>query len=173
MTSTGLVTFESLLRLPPRLSRWREPIFHGSSMYAVDPIVIAAIMDRESLGGDALKPKGLKGTGDGGHGRGIMQIDDRAHGKFILTDLWQEAPFAVLYAARLLRQALDAFGGDYPSAIGAYNAGIKRITEQLAAMPPNATPEQRIARFDAVTTNRYVSGVIRIKNDLLAGIAGR
>ena len=166
------ITLPHLQLLPERISRWAAPIFFGASMYGLDPVALAAIMERESEGGDTLTPKGPKGTGDNGHGRGLMQIDDRWHSTFVASGLWKEAPFAVLYAARLLRMALDAFDGDYPAAIGAYNAGVNGIRSQLMTLPPSAKPERRIAIMDEVTTDHYVAGVLRIRDDFLHRISG-
>lgn len=166
------VTVDQLrAKLPSRLARWAAELWHAAELYHVSAVVLAAIMDRESLGGDALVPRGPTGSGDFGHGRGLMQIDDRAHPAFVATGLWQEPAFAVLYGARLLRQNLDAFQGDYPAAIGAYNAGAKRVRFALAALPPGAPQDKRIAAIDMVTTRCYVSGVLAIRDQLLHAIS--
>lgn len=165
------VTVDQLQRMPPRLSRYALEIWCAAELYRVDPVVLAAILERESLGGDALTPPGPRGTGDGGHGRGLMQIDDRWHGPFVATGLWREPPFALLYAARLLRQALDALGGEYGPAIGAYNAGTARVRGLLATLPATASVQQRIDVIDQVTTQHYVAGVLRIRDELLQQIS--
>lgn len=164
-------TPDQLQRLPPRLARYALEIWCASALYRVDPVVLAAIMERESRGGDALTPPVPSGTGDGGHGRGLMQIDDRWHGPFIATGLWREPAFALLYAARLLREALDALGGEYGPAIGAYNAGTARVRSILATLPTTAPIQQRINVIDEVTTQHYVSGVLRIRDELLCAIS--
>lgn len=165
-------TLDQLQRLPPRLARYALEIWCAAALYHVDPVVLAAILERESRGGDALTPQGPRGTGDGGHGRGLMQIDDRWHGPFIATGLWREPPFALLYAARLLREALDALGSDdYGPAIGAYNAGTARVRSILATLPAAASIEQRIATIDRATTSHYVAGVLRIRDELLQAMS--
>lgn len=167
------ITIDQLRKLPERLARYALEIWCAAALYRVDPIVLAAILERESLGGDALTPPGPRGTGDGGHGRGLMQIDDRWHRAFVATGLWREPPFSLLYAARLLRQSFDALGADdYGPAIGAYNAGTARVRSLLAALPATATIEQQIATIDRVTTHHYVAGVLRIRDQLLCQISG-
>lgn len=153
--------------LPPRLERWRELAVAVGSIYKLDPALLLAIMDRESRGGDALKPPGPGGTGDAGHGRGLMQIDDRSHTGFLGAKdwagrmLWQQPAFNVLYAASLLRTNLDALGGDMPAAVASYNCGLGSVKRALAKMAPNATPAQRIHVLDSYTANRnYVSDVL-------------
>jgi soluble lytic murein transglycosylase-like protein len=163
---------EQLQRLPPRLARWALEIHCAAALYRLDPLALAAIVERESRGGEALSPPGPAGVGDGGHGRGLMQIDDRWHGLFVSTGLWTEPAFALLYGARLLRQGLDAFKGDYPAAIGSYNAGISRVQLALASLPPTASAGQRIAAIDRVTTQAYVAGVLKLREQLAATIGG-
>jgi soluble lytic murein transglycosylase-like protein len=164
------VQVEQLQRLPPRLARWALEIYCAAALYRLEPVVLAAILERESRGGEALSPPGPAGVGDGGHGRGLMQIDDRWHGAFVATGLWAEPVIALVYGARLLRQSLDALGGDYPAAIGAYNAGIGRVRQVLAGLSPTASLGQRIAAIDRVTTNAYVAGVLRMRDALSAAL---
>jgi hypothetical protein len=76
---------EQLQRLPLRLAQWAVEIHFAAALYRLDPLVLAAIVERESRGGEALSPPGPAGVGDGGHGRGLMQIDDRWHGLFVST----------------------------------------------------------------------------------------
>ncbi len=165
------VQLEQLQRLPPRLARWALEIYCAAALYRLDPVVLAGVLERESRGGEALSPPGPAGVGDGGHGRGLMQVDDRWHGAFVATGLWAEPVIALVYGARLLRQALDALGGDYPAAIGAYNAGIGRVRQVLVGLAPTASLAQRIAAIDRVTTNAYVTGVLRLRDALTAALA--
>jgi len=157
------VQLAQLRRLPQRISKWALEIHCAAALYHLDPLVIAAILERESKGGDALMPPGPRGKGDGGHGHGLMQLDDRWHKPFIATGLWAEAAPAMVYAARLLRQGLDAFGGDYPETIGSYNAGIGGVRRALADLPADASLEKRVAAIDKATTDAYVAGVLWLR----------
>jgi Transglycosylase SLT domain len=116
--------------LPGRIGQWARQLAvaaRGTAPGNVPElrwgIVLGAIMDRESAGGQTLSPRGPTGTGDGGHGRGLMQIDDRAHVEFTSGDEWQDPQANVTYAAKLLRSLYDASGGDLAKAVAAYNAG--------------------------------------------------
>lgn len=152
------------LDLPPRLLRWAPQFKAASLCLDVDAAVLAAICDRESLGGDALAPKGPGGVGDGGSGLGLMQIDKRYHQSFagVLGPdgiaLWRDATFNIMYGARLLRMNLGATGGDYPSAVAAYNCSLSRVLQMIKSRPPGA---DRIKALDQLTTgNTYVSDVL-------------
>lgn len=95
--------------LPRQVARYSTEILRAAQQFNVDPWVLAIIMYRESLGGDALRPPGPTGTGDFtgrfdpklgkntstgwqhadpatglppdglGWGRGLMQIDYGVH----------------------------------------------------------------------------------------------
>jgi soluble lytic murein transglycosylase-like protein len=121
------------------------------------PELIAAVMDRESLGGLALLPQGPTGTGDHGHGRGLMQIDDRAFPDFCAEPAqWQVPGPNTAFGARILARNLQAFEGDVPCAVAAYNAGVHRV-QRLLLMHPRPSIEQ----LDLLTTNHnYVSDVL-------------
>lgn len=154
--------------LPGRISRWLPQLISAELCFQVPVPLMAAIIDRESLGGDALKPRGPSGYGDGGHGHGLGQIDDRSHIRFIDARfwdgvrLWQEPAFNILYAARLMRANLVASRGDFPLAIAAYNCGLTRARSALESKRDLITSETaRIAALDAVTAGgSYVSDVL-------------
>lgn len=52
------------LSLPARIGQWSSQILAAAQEYSVSPFALAAIMDGESRGGDALIPRGPGGTGD-------------------------------------------------------------------------------------------------------------
>lgn len=163
-------TEELEARLPPRLGQWARYFAAAELCFDIDAFTLAAICDRESRGGDALRPRGPTGTGDIGHGRGLMQIDDRHHKSFIQsssddgTPLWKQPAFNIMYAARLLAANKAFFDGDEAAAIAAYNAGAGAVQRALGAM--NDT--ERIKRLDEITTNdNYLSDVIRRRSDFL------
>lgn len=155
------------MQLPPHLDRWYLCFQAAHMQTGVDPYLLAAICDRESAGGEALTPKGPAGTGDKGHGRGLMQIDDRYHLSFIAARdgrgiaLWQVPAFNILYAARLLTQMWGSLH-IWPAAIAAYNAGASMARGALAALSPDAPQEAIVAALDRVTAHGdYVSDVLR------------
>lgn len=164
---------ELTARLPARVGRWANLFIAAELCFGVDPYVLAAIIDRESLGGDALTPKGPSGTGDKGHGRGLGQIDDRHHHYFVNANfddgrpLWKHPVFNVLYAAWLLDRNLKLAGGDYPVAIAAYNCGASRALAVLKELPGDDNIAKRIERLDPLCTNKYVSDVLRRRAEFL------
>lgn len=164
---------ELTARLPARVARWANLFVAAELCFGVDPYVLAAIIDRESLGGDALTPKGPAGTGDHGHGRGLGQIDDRYHHRFVHAGfddgrpLWKHPVFNVMYAAWLLGRNLGLANGDYPVAIAAYNCGASRALAVLKELPGDDNIAKRIERLDPLTTNKYVSGVLAIRAQFL------
>lgn len=142
---------------PQRLERWRSSIEAAAEQTGLSPELLAAIMDRESRGGDALTPKGPAGTGDNGHGRGLMQIDDRSWVAFCnIPDRWQDPAQNILFAARILSSYLRAFGGDLPCAVCSYNAGPRRVSRYLVMRPQPTLDE-----LDVLTTGHdYVTDVL-------------
>ncbi len=51
-------------RLPPRLQPWHPACVESGERRGVNACLILGVLDRESLGGEALKPRGPAGTGD-------------------------------------------------------------------------------------------------------------
>jgi Bacterial SH3 domain/Transglycosylase SLT domain len=103
------------------------------------PSVLAAIGSRESGWGIFLDSNG---TGDGGHGRGIMQIDDRYHQNFINNNNWRDPGVNIKYAtdnvlaeyysyldSKTNLQGFDLLRG----AIAAYNAGPGNVVDAVNA----------------------------------------
>lgn len=160
--------------IPPRLARWVDVVQPIALHYGLDPLLVLSVIDRESLGGDALTPKGPGGTGDGGHGRGLCQVDDRSHPFTSCTDdagrfLWADPWLNVSYACRLLRRLLDTFHNDSAAALAAYNAGAGRVQRALATLPKDATQRARLAVLDPLTAHgNYPSAVLAKRDELSA-----
>lgn len=126
----------------------------------------AALGLRESGWGHApgYFPKGDPcGTGDGGHGYGLFQIDDRFHSNFVRSADAREPFKQALYACRILREARDWFKRSAArtydpeplerAVYAAYNAGPGRAYHQIVSgLDP-----------DAVTTGKNYSAWIWAK----------
>lgn len=122
------------LALPSQVARWAPQILIAAQKYNVDPWVLALIMYRESLGGDALKPPGPTGTGDFiprkpgslyykyanpatglppdglGWGRGLMQVDYGVHIDWFKSGAnWQDAQTNINKGAELFAEKLRFF----------------------------------------------------------------
>lgn len=150
-------------RLPAHLLQWAPQFLMAELCFGVDPFLMAALCERESQGGEALDPHGAGGVGDAGHGKGLFQIDDRGHGAFTVshfddgTPLWAQPTLNAAYAAWLYSRNLTHCGGDDIIAIAAYNCGL---TKAIRAVNGIATTSRKIAALDAITTHKYVSGVL-------------
>ncbi len=110
--------------------------------FGLDPLVVAAIISRESGAGRLLGKWGNPpDTGDKGHGRGLMQIDDRWHKGFVgLGDLWRNPAANLAYGCGLLRENLDRLAEAFPdldkdkalrAALAGYNCGMGRVERHL------------------------------------------
>lgn len=91
----------------------------------LDPRLLAAVAAQET--GGPGSNAGANIVGDGGHGHGLFQIDDRWHA-FAKTPAAMDPAQNAAYAGRMLRGLLDRNGGDVHAALSAYNAGDPHAT---------------------------------------------
>lgn len=94
-------------------------INEASRKYHIQPCIIAGLGSRESHWGLALKPQGPKGTGDNGHGKGLLQIDDRWH-EFARTGKWVDPRENILYGCSVLADSLKVCKRRLKSATGSF-----------------------------------------------------
>lgn len=146
-------------------------IRHGFEAHTFE---FGAIIDRESLFGVALTPEGPTGVGDFGHGRGLCQIDDRAHPLFLSKlghgglMLWQDAEANIDYGASLFAQDLARFAYDLEArlicAIASYNAGPLRVRMALEDLTAPSDYRAKLEALNHITTDGksgpYVSDVL-------------
>ena len=159
-----MIFFPPKSRLAPVLPRQAEPFLDAflASGQAEDwpAELLAAICWRESFFGLYLSPVGPGGTGDGGHGRGLMQIDDRSHAAWLAqsdaqgTPLWMLPEENIAQGASVLSDCRRAMPDlDVTAWVAAYNAGPLRVrTAVLAGLP-----------VDSVTTGRDYAEDVLIK----------
>ena len=102
------------------------PVAYGSiiasaaARHHLNPALLAAVAAQETGGPGA--DSGRNVVGDGGHGRGLFQIDDRWHA-FARTSAAMDPARNADYAAGLLADDLRRSGGDVRAALEAYNGG--------------------------------------------------
>lgn len=149
MELNNIESLSELLRIKlapsPNIQQWHRELAQAALEIKDDmdagldlALDLAAIMERESNGGAALSPSGPSGTGDHGHGRGLMQMDDRAHPKEIaLKDkdgnpLWQKALENIRMGRDVYVLELRRYGGVKEHAIPAYNCGAGNVNKALA-----------------------------------------
>jgi hypothetical protein len=95
-------------------------IADAARKHAVDPELLAAVAAQET--GGPGSNAGANILGDGGHGHGIFQIDDRWHA-FASTPSAMDPGQNADYAAGMLSGLLKRYGGDVHEALSAYNSG--------------------------------------------------
>lgn len=100
-------------------------ITRAASRYGLDPRLLAAVAAQETGGPGSNAGRNI--LGDGGHGHGIFQIDDRFHA-FARTSAAMEPQANADYAARMISGLLKRYGGDVHKALSAYNAGDPNAT---------------------------------------------
>ena len=92
----------------------------AAGRYGLDPKLLAAVAAQET--GGPGSNSGANVVGDGGHGHGLFQIDDRYHA-FASTPAAMDPGQNAGYAAGMLSGLLRKFGGNVRAALSAYNSG--------------------------------------------------
>lgn len=142
----------------------------------VDPFLIYAIGKQESRWGDALSPRGPGGTGDSGHGHGIMQIDDRSWQNWLDENDWTDPYTNVSKGVSILQAAMSFFSGN--ASIKGYTDGrLVDIGAKSAAkrgIQPGLYPDPRPLTGDALTAAAlaaYNSGSGNVLMSIAAGLS--
>ncbi len=100
-------------------------IANAARRYGLDPGLLAAVAAQETGGPDTNA--GHNVVGDGGHGHGIFQIDDRWH-PFASTAGAMDPAQNADYAAGMISGLVKRYGGNLHEALSAYNAGSPSAT---------------------------------------------
>lgn len=102
------------------------PQIAGAALrHGLDPELLAAVAAQETGGPGANAGRNV--VGDGGHGHGVFQIDDRWHAFASTPDAMDPGKNAD-YAADMLSGLLKRYGGNVHEALSAYNAGSPTAT---------------------------------------------
>ena len=110
----------SASRLASHGVAYAPQIASAARRHGLDPDLLAAVAAQETGGPGSNAGRNV--VGDGGHGHGIFQIDDRWHA-------FAQSPGAMNpgqnadYAAGMLSGLLSRYGGNVHRALSAYNAG--------------------------------------------------
>ncbi len=130
---SGRTTYGSSLGAP---SQYDDLIKQAADEAGVPPALVKAVAKAES----GFNPQATSGAG----AQGLMQLMPGTARGLGVTD-----PFDPLQSlrggAKYLRQQLDRFGGDYPKAIAAYNAGPGAV-QKYGGVPPYAETQAYVPR---------------------------
>ena len=96
------------------------PIARAAERNGLAPSLLAAVAAQET-GGPGVNA-GRNILGDGGHGHGLFQIDDRYHA-FARSPASMDPAQNAEHAAEMLHGLLQRYGGNERAALSAYNAG--------------------------------------------------
>lgn len=93
--------------LPSYAQQYAGIIMQVANEEDLSPYLLAAIMSRETDFGmsRSCSVKGPACTGDNGHGRGLMQIDDRFHGDWLSENDWKDPYTNVKKGAQIFKES--------------------------------------------------------------------
>lgn len=116
----------TLLKQLEEIKRYESVVKKVASKYGIPPSVIAGLGSRESHWGLALTPPGPGGTGDHGHGRGLLQIDDRWHVPFVQSGKWANGSDNIIYGGAVLKNCMNYFvkKGNWKMSFQLIKAGV-------------------------------------------------
>lgn len=115
--------FTELMRVKNK--GWMPFFEQASTKYNIALWILLAMASRETNCQNIV--------GDHGHGRGIMQIDDRSHFTWLkLHQNGMDVASSIDYAASILRDNLDHYHGALDRSIAAYNTGQKNVNVSLS-----------------------------------------
>jgi hypothetical protein len=105
--------------------RYGAQIAQAARSHGLDPKLLAAIAAQETGGPGSSSGNNI--VGDGGHGHGVFQIDDRTW-SFASTPAAMDPAKNADAAASILQDDLSRYGGNVKAALSAYNSGSPTAT---------------------------------------------
>ncbi len=115
--------------------RYGAEIATAAAAHGLDPQLLAAVAAQETGGPGSNSGNNI--VGDGGHGRGLFQIDDRSWA-FASTPAAMDPAANADQAASILAGDLSRYGGNVKAALSAYNSGSPTATGTQTVWPDGA-----------------------------------
>ena len=112
---TGAVDLATFTARLPVAGQQYAPIFwRVGQENNINPAILAAICERETNYGTAhgLSVQGPTGTGDAGHGHGLMQIDDRSWAPWLAKNDWTDPYTNITKGAEILKGKIRTLAGN-------------------------------------------------------------
>jgi len=110
--------------------RYGPQIAAAAAAHGLDPKLLAAVAAQETGGPSSNSGNDI--VGDGGHGHGIFQIDDRSWA-FARSPAAMDPAKNANMAASILADNLERYGGNVHAALSAYNTGSPTATGTTTA----------------------------------------
>lgn len=95
------------LQLPDYAQDYADAMLQVSREQSIDPFLIFALGDRETNWGQTIG--GPAGTGDNGHGHGLMQIDDRSWASWLQANDWTDPYTNISKGVEILKGNISFF----------------------------------------------------------------
>ncbi len=125
-------------------------IYRAARNHGLDPDLLAAVAAQETGGPGSNAGRNI--VGDGGHGHGVFQIDDRYHAFARSADAMDPEQNAE-YAATMLSGLIRRYGSVH-RALSAYNAGDPNATGSITEWADG----QRLGYADSVLRHEALLG---------------
>jgi hypothetical protein len=116
--------------------KFGSEITAAAKAHGIDPKLLAAVAAQESGGPGSNSGNNI--VGDGGHGHGVFQIDDRTWA-FASSPAAMDPAANAGQAASILADNLSRYGGNVKAALSAYNSGSPTATGTRTTWPDGQT----------------------------------
>lgn len=148
---------------------YADIILRVAAEQGISPAIISAIGDQESHWGRALTPQGPTGTGDGGHGCGLMQIDDRTWGDWLAANDWTDPYTHITKAVQIYKAGLDYFTATPSTPTVSLSASQAATRGVAAGTYPDVRPLADGPLQDAAIA-AYNTGNLNVLRSLAVGL---